>query len=63
MYFLLAAFSVIVGICLFVFSKRMTKNNAVAICVKIVGIILVIVGVFMLYLVFSGKVVLPLSKE
>ena len=62
MYFLLAAFSVIIGICLFVFSKRMTKSNTVAICVKIVGIILVLVGVFMLYLVFSGKVVLPLSK-
>ena len=62
MYSLLAVFAVIIGICLLAFANRMTKNNAVIICGKTVGIALVVVGFFMLYLVFSGKVVLPLSK-
>lgn len=62
MYFILAAFSLIIGICFFAFINRVAKNKAVILCVKIVGIILAVTGLFMLYLVFSGKVVLPLSK-
>ena len=62
MYFILAVLAMIIGICFFAFVNRVTKNKAVIICVKIVGIILAVTGQFMLYIVFSGKVVLPLSK-
>ena len=62
MYSFLAILAIIFGICFLAFINRVTKNNVVVICVKIVGIVLVVVGLFMLYLVFSGKVVLPLSK-
>ena len=63
MYFLVAIFAVIVGICLFAFSNRTTKNSTTVIGVKIVGIALVVVGISMSYLLLSGKVVLPLLKD
>ena len=62
MYFLVAIFAVIVGICLFDFSIRTTNNSSIVIIVKIFGIALVVVGFFMSYLLLSGKVVLPLLK-
>lgn len=62
MYFILAVLAMIIGICLFTCAKRVTQKKAVIICCKIVGIALIAVGLFMLYLVFSGKVVLPLSN-
>lgn len=62
MYPLLALFIVIVGICLFAFANRMTKRSAVVIGIKVVGIVLIIVGLSLLYLLLSGKVILPLSN-
>ena len=62
MYPLLAILAAVVGICLFAFANRMTKNCTVNIGVKILGIALVVVGISMSYLLISGKVVLPLSK-
>ena len=63
MYILLAIFAVIVGICLFAFANRITKNSTVGIGVKIIGIVLIVFGIIMAYLLLSGKVVLPLSKS
>lgn len=63
MYILLAVFAVIIGICLFVFAKRITKNSTVGVGVKIIGIVLIVLGIIMAYLLLSGKVVLPLSKN
>ena len=63
MYILLAIFAVIVGICLLAFANRITKNSTVGIGVKIIGSVLIVFGVIMAYLLLSGKVVLPLSKN
>ncbi|MCI8570897.1 MAG: hypothetical protein HFI43_05770 [Lachnospiraceae bacterium] len=62
MYFLFAIFTIIAGICLFVFANRITKNRPAVTGVKIVGIALIVIGISISYLLFSGKVVLPLSK-
>lgn len=63
MYILLSIFAVIVGICLFAFSYQITKNSMVSVGVKIIGIVLIVFGIIMAYLLLSGKVVLPLSKN
>ena len=63
MYILLAIFAIIVGICLFAFANRITTNSTMGISIKIVGIILIVFGIIMAYLLLSGKVVLPLSKN
>lgn len=63
MYSLLAVFAIIVGICFFVFAKRMIKNSKAVIGINIVGTALIVIGIAMLYLLLSGKVVLPLSKD
>lgn len=63
MYILLAIFAVIVGICLFTFANRITKNSTVNVGVKIIAIVLIVFGIIMAYLLLSGKVVLPLSKN
>lgn len=63
MYFLVAVFAIIIGICIFAFVSRVTKSKAVIACAKIVSIVLAVAGLIMLYLVFSGKVVLPLSNR
>ena len=63
MYILLAIFAIIVGICLFAFANRITTNSTMGIGIKIVGIILIVFGIIMAYLLLSGKVVLPLSKN
>ncbi len=65
MYFLMAMFITVVGICFFLSVNRMAKNRAAVRgikIVKIVGVVLTVIGISMLYLLFSGKVVLPLSK-
>ena len=62
MYFLFAIFAIIAGICLFIFANRITKNRPAVTGVKIVGIALILIGISMSYLLFFGKVVLPLSK-
>ncbi|MCH5344478.1 MAG: hypothetical protein J1E64_10580 [Acetatifactor sp.] len=63
MYILLAIFAIIVGICLFAFANQITTNSTVGIGVKIIGIVLIVFGIIMAYLLLSGKVVLPLSKN
>lgn len=65
MYFFMAMFITVVGICFFLAANRMAKNRAAVRdikIIKIVGIALTVIGISMLYLLFSGKVVLPLSK-
>ena len=65
MYFLMAMFITVVGICFFLSVNRMAKNRAAVRgikIVKIVGVVLTVIGISMLYLLFSRKVVLPLSK-
>lgn len=65
MYFLMAMFITVVGICFFLSVNRMAKNRAAVRgikIVKLVGVVLTVIGISMLYLLFSGKVVLPLSK-
>ena len=54
---------IMAGICLFVSANWLTKNGAAVISMKIVGIVLVTAGLSMSYLLFSGKVVLPLSRR
>ena len=63
MYLLLGILNVIVGICLVVFANPMTKKSIVVTGIKIVGIALIAVGLSMTYLLFTGKVVLPLSNN
>ena len=63
MYILLAVLAVIVGICLFAFSNRIAKNRTVGIGIKIIGIILIVFGIIMAWLLLSGEIVLPLSKN
>lgn len=61
MYPSLAVFAVLAGVCLFAFARRMAKNRTAAVSIQIMGIALIVIGGAMLYGVFSGKVVLPLS--
>ncbi len=63
MYLLLAILIIVVGICLFASANRLTKNGTAVIGVKIAGIVLVAAGLSMSYLLFSGQVVLPLSRS
>ena len=63
MYILLAVLAVIVGICLFAFSNRIAKNSTVGIGIKIIGIILIVFGIIMAWLLLSGEIVLPLSRN
>ncbi len=63
MYLFLAMILIMAGICLFVSANWLTKNGAAVISMKIVGIVLVTAGLSMSYLLFSGKVVLPLSRR
>ena len=62
MYPLLAILVAVVGVCLFAFANRMAKNSAATIGSRMVGIVLIVVGLSLLYLLLSGKVVLPLSN-
>ncbi len=63
MYLLLAILIIVVGICLCASANRLTKNGTAVIGVKIAGIVLVAAGLSMSYLLFSGQVVLPLSRS
>ena len=63
MYLFLAVFMIIAGICFFSFANLITKNSTTVIAIKIIGISLIIIGISMSYLLFSGKIVLPLSKN
>ena len=62
MYILLAVLAVIVGICLFAFSNRIAKNSTVGIGIKIIGIILIVFGIIMAWLLLSGEIVLLYQK-
>ncbi len=61
MYSVIAILFIIMGIILFAFCNRVIKKNILATCIRILGIIFIIIGFFFLYLVLSGKLVLPLS--
>ena len=63
MYPLISAFIIVVGALLLVFANKIIKNNKVnRIGIKVVGGILIIVGLLLLYFLLSGKLTLPLSK-
>ena len=63
MYPLLSVFIIAIGILLFAFAKKMTKNNhAFVIFIRIIGCILIIGGLVLLYFLLSGNIKLPLFK-
>ena len=66
MYPLISVFIIVVGALLLVFANKIIKNNKVnrigIIGIKVVGGILIIVGLLLLYFLLSGKLTLPLSK-
>ena len=63
MYPLISVFIIVVGALLLVFANKIIKNNKVnRIGIKVVGGILIIVGLLLLYFLLSGKLTLPLSK-
>ena len=64
MYPLISVFIIVVGALLLVFANKIIKNNKVnRIGIKVVGGILIIVGLLLLYFLLSGKLTLPLSKK
>ena len=63
MYPLISVFIIVVGALLLVFANKIIKNNKVnRIGIKVVGGILIIVGLLLLYFLLSGKLTVPLSK-
>ena len=63
MYPFISVFIIVVGALLLVFANKIIKNNKVnRIGIKVVGGILIIVGLLLLYFLLSGKLTLPLSK-
>ncbi len=64
MYPLLSIFITVVGVLLLAFANKIVKNNNVyQIGIKVVGGILIIVGLLLLYFLLSGKLTLPLSNK
>lgn len=64
MYPLLSIFIIVVGVLLLAFTNKIVKNNNVyLIGIKVVGGILIIVGLLLLYFLLSGKLTLPLSNK
>ena len=64
MYPLLSIFITVVGALLLAFANKIVKNNNVyQIGIKVVGGILIIVGLLLLYFLLSGKLTLPLSNK
>lgn len=64
MYPLLSIFIIVVGVLLLAFANKIVKNNNVyQIGIKVVGGILIIVGLLLLYFLLSGKLTLPLSNK
>ena len=64
MYPLLSIFIIVVGVLLLAFANKIVKNNNVyQIGIKVVGGILIIVGLLLLYFLLSGKLALPLSNK
>lgn len=64
MYSLLSIFIIVIGILLLAFTNKIVKNNNVLkICMKVVGSVLIIVGLLLLYFLLSGKLTLPLYTK
>lgn len=64
MYPIIAALTIIIGMALFIFAKRIAKENtALAICLRAAGILLAAAGLAALYFLLSGKLVLPLTEN
>ena len=64
MYPLVSVFIIVVGVLLLVFANKIIKNNkAKRIGIKVVGGILIIVGVLLLCFLLSGKLTLPLFNK
>lgn len=64
MYLLLSIFIIVIGGLLLVFSNKIGKSNSVIQTgIKVVGGILIIVGLLLLYFLLSGKLTLPLSNK
>ena len=62
MYPLISVFIIVVGALLLVFANKIINNKVNRIGIKVVGGILIIVGLLLLYFLLSGKLTLPLSK-
>lgn len=63
MYPLLSILIIVFGALLLAFANKIVKNNNVyQIGIKVVGGILIIVGLLLMYFLLSGKLTLPLSK-
>lgn len=64
MYPILAAIIMIIGIILFIFARKIVKENTVlTICLRAAGVILAAAGLAAIYFLLSGKLVLPLSAN
>ena len=62
MYLFLSIFITLIGVILFLFDKKMAKNIP-AIYIKVIGVILIVGGLFLIYLLLSGSLSLPLRKD
>ena len=62
MYLIVSIMIIITGILLLTFVKRLSEKKPVVICVSIIGFMMIAGGLIMLYLILSGRLVLPLSR-
>ena len=64
MYPLISVFIIVVGALLLVFANKIIKNNKVnRIGIKVVGGLLIIVGLLLLYFLLSGKLTVFVNKK
>ncbi len=64
MYPLVSVLIIVVGALLLVFANKIIKNNKVnRIGIKVVGGILIIIGLLLLYFLLSEKLTLPLFNK
>lgn len=64
MYLLVGILAIIIGVILSITAKKIAKNKSgLAIGVRIIGVCLMVTGFAILYLLLSGKLILPLSTS
>lgn len=60
MYPILSVLLIIIGSIVSAFARKMARNQVIVICIRLAGFIAVISGLIFLYLLLTGKLVLPL---
>lgn len=60
MYPILSVLLIIIGIIMLAFARKMARNQMIVISIRLAGIIAAVSGLILLYLLLTGKLVLPL---